>query len=520
MNIWEWTFAANTELRKNGNTRLADIMENLPNYVCNDNHDKVDLIYPEALSLAKKQDNPWVEIFIRHWYLQSQVLHRHNVTDMLSEAVDLLEFSSRDNNSDCPQSICVVQDLANTYAQKDGPAFIEERKAIALETLERIDPSWPCYDCIGDEYISALVDEKQLDEAMDRIAFMREEMIKSGKSEGKFSFFRSETFILIQQKKYQQAETIIKNATNIAGGESYNRYKSALTALTLAYQNKFEEAEDFVLDFREVLKAQSHYSYWCEYQYLAFKQGFITDFQELNYCFNTITDNFIKNGVQRDTLEILVWQIELALEENQLFTAQQSILKSLKIIKELSKDLGATEKFNALQQQYQQAKQAYAKTVDLSEENIATMLNEKQSLSLEFLSLAIQIFPDNHALQTANFDCLTKNGFITLALDYGLNTLKTDLSNTTLLNQYGHLLLNENQTQSYDDFFVEKKFSQSNQEIQCIYLWLTSRRHHTNNTAKALEYIEKLLDIHPQSETYLEKAANLYSKNENHQQAL
>ncbi len=53
----------------------------------------MDATYPEALALAREARNPWLEVFVRHWNLQSRVLHRHEVADWMSEAVSLLQFT-------------------------------------------------------------------------------------------------------------------------------------------------------------------------------------------------------------------------------------------------------------------------------------------------------------------------------------------------------------------------------------------------------------------------------------------
>lgn len=96
-------------------------MEWLPTYTCDDEHEKVDALYPEGLALARGINDQWVEVFLRHWFLQSQVLHRENAKGMLDQAIALLDFSHQERTKDCPQRMCVVQDLANCYGIADGP---------------------------------------------------------------------------------------------------------------------------------------------------------------------------------------------------------------------------------------------------------------------------------------------------------------------------------------------------------------------------------------------------------------
>ena len=169
MNIWHWIQELEEQESKHGNPRIAYLIDIIPSLCVNDELDRLEVLYPEALSLAKKHINPWLEVFFRHWYLQSQVLRRNNVKGMLPKAVELLDVSTQEATKDCPQSICAVQDLAYCYGLIDGESFINERKAVALETLERINPKWPCYHCISSEYIDVLIEEKKYQVALDDI---------------------------------------------------------------------------------------------------------------------------------------------------------------------------------------------------------------------------------------------------------------------------------------------------------------------------------------------------------------
>ena len=139
MDIWRWVHEKESELADRGEHRLVEIISDIPSYTVDDRHDKVDLIYPEGLSIAKRLGDRWVELFLRHWHLQSQVLRRSNARGMLNEAIDLLDFSHQEDTKGCPQRICVVQDLANYYATQDYKGYTAERISVARETLAEID---------------------------------------------------------------------------------------------------------------------------------------------------------------------------------------------------------------------------------------------------------------------------------------------------------------------------------------------------------------------------------------------
>jgi len=83
MDIWRWVNDAEEELARSGRKRLAELIEVIPGYVVNHKHVQLDAVVPEALALAREAKNPWLEVFIRHWNLQSRILHRHEVKEFL-----------------------------------------------------------------------------------------------------------------------------------------------------------------------------------------------------------------------------------------------------------------------------------------------------------------------------------------------------------------------------------------------------------------------------------------------------
>src|SRR5690606_23689187 len=143
MDIWQWVHDIDPELRRGGHARLAELIKRLPSATVDEQHERVDALAPEALSLARAAGLPWVEEFVLHWHLQSRVLHRSHGDMALGEAVALVEYAHSEPARGCPQAVCTVQDLAACYSQVDGPGYGPERAAVARETLARIDPTWP-----------------------------------------------------------------------------------------------------------------------------------------------------------------------------------------------------------------------------------------------------------------------------------------------------------------------------------------------------------------------------------------
>lgn len=173
MNIWAWVQTATDDLRASNQDRLAEIIDSVPHAVCRGRHDHAEAMVLEGLALARALKHPWIEVFLRHWRMQSRVSYRRDATTGLSEAVSLFEFAHRDDAIACPQSVCVTQDLCITYGLIDGPGYAEERLCASAETLTRIDSDWGCFVCISSEHIDALRDLGRLTEAE---AFCRQQI--------------------------------------------------------------------------------------------------------------------------------------------------------------------------------------------------------------------------------------------------------------------------------------------------------------------------------------------------------
>ncbi|MEV0645256.1 hypothetical protein AB0I28_08320 [Phytomonospora sp. NPDC050363] len=164
--IWAWVHDTHRELVEAGHHRLADAVAEISGHAVNGRPDEVDAIFPEALATARALELPWVEVFLRHWRLQSLVNERQQGAKALPEATALLEFAHREETRDCPQSVCVVQDFCIAHARIDGPGYVNERIAILDETLGRIEPARNCFDCLTREYSYALNDDGRTEEAL------------------------------------------------------------------------------------------------------------------------------------------------------------------------------------------------------------------------------------------------------------------------------------------------------------------------------------------------------------------
>jgi len=165
LDIFSWLDETLTELDEH-DPQLAHDLVRLSGWACNGEPARVDAALPRIVARARQLDLPWVEVYARHWGLQSSVARHYRVREGLPEAVALLERAHRPDARDCPQSVCVTQDLCIAYALTDGPGYAAERERASRDTLERIDESWPCWRCINSELADALRDQGRAEDAL------------------------------------------------------------------------------------------------------------------------------------------------------------------------------------------------------------------------------------------------------------------------------------------------------------------------------------------------------------------
>jgi len=236
MNIWAWVYDKQEQLRERGHHRLAAVMDDLPTAVCDMRHEQAEAMVPEGLALATDLEEPWVEIFLRHWLMQSRVLHRYQGRDNLEGCVSLLEFSHRPGNRDCPQSLCVVQDFANCYGVTDGPGYAQERLSVTEEALGRIDPTWPCFECISLERAGALQDAGRLQDAVNFIDAQLEAATAADVVRSHDKMFKNKAHCLVLLGRSEEALVLLRAAPpSSASGESGAvGYKVALAEALVA----------------------------------------------------------------------------------------------------------------------------------------------------------------------------------------------------------------------------------------------------------------------------------------------
>ncbi len=341
MDIWKWVEDLAEELEQQGQCRLAQLIYAIPHYTCEDEHSLVDALVPEALALARSVGNTWLEVYFRHWNLQSRLFHRYEVAGLMPEAVELLEFAHREENSQCPQSICAAQDFAKCYGLLDGPGYVEERLEVLAETFEKIDATWPCFICLTGEYLEALHDDGRFEEALAFLEQQEKTLLLAGEKGDLLNIAHAETLIAL--KRFDEADEWAQKSNNPGGGKDFILRKTINLARIAAHQKRFEDAKRNLPEFDEIAQTHSHYKNWAEAAYLLATQGGISNDRRLNGTFCYMADELSRYGVIREAITLIIQQAELAVQRKRLFTAQRCCETIEQLIPRLRKPLDAPE---------------------------------------------------------------------------------------------------------------------------------------------------------------------------------
>lgn len=346
MDIWSWVRARRKELLADGNARLAELLYALPDHVVDLRHHQVDALVPEAIALSRARKDPWIELFFRHWELQSRVLTRMHGEGALASAVDLVDFAHRPETEGCPQSVCTIQDLAACYGIVDGPGWAPERIEVTAETLARIDPTWGCFDCISAEHADALRDGAQL-EAAD--AFLQKQIAaKLAKApDDELDRFCGMTRVSILSELGRNEEALALVERQLAGSEdSVNRTLLRRThrARVLARLGRTEEAVKSLPTMAEFVDAIDGYDLWSDAALTLVRAGALANDSALGFSIGTMVSRLDKNGAVRSTLHVAERHVELSSLRGALWSARRSLAVMERCVPRLRKALDALDR--------------------------------------------------------------------------------------------------------------------------------------------------------------------------------
>lgn len=320
MDTWEWYRKYSKELREAGQGYIPQLLEDFTDSILHLQMEKADALLPEVKALNQAVKNPWLEIFIGHWELRHRLTNYSEGEKVLPDVVALFEKAHREEAADCPQSVCVTQDLSACYENIDGPGWAAERMAVCEETLSRIDPTWSCFQCLSTEYASALMDSKKNEQALEYLDKQIAAVCEVGEEDIE-ALLVTRVDILIALQRYDEAK---KQVDELAKEHDYWGRDRIYYALKKLYILALMGQDDEVW---ESLPSWSNITSYSWEQWLKIVVVLLPRYPDRNTwrlarIIQQILEQRSQAGAHRKVVDLAKLQITLALERESIWVAK------------------------------------------------------------------------------------------------------------------------------------------------------------------------------------------------------
>lgn len=479
MDIWKWVNEAEKQLRKEGHARLAELVDRLPTEVCNDRHARVDAIYPEAIALAKSIDHPWLEVFLRHWSLQSRILHRMEGT-ALGEAVALVDFAHGEKTHDCPQGVCAVQDLCACYGFVDGAGFADERLEVARETLARIDESWPCFTCISSEYASALRAKGDIQGSLKFVDAQIAALNAKGQRKAIYDLPRERVEALIDLGKLDEALAFTDDCEKNGRRDAHHRLMRRIDRARIHVRaGRLEKALESFPPSDEVEPTPLFYWFWLDAAAHLARARAIPNDGALGRIFQRFIERLERQGVGRTTLELAQIHGELALERGASHVARRALATMERASKVLNKPLDALDRIGKLRAAIEAApglaQVEIPDTVEACFDLLRARGGKDREGDLLIIEAAHARFPDDVDMTAALANVLVAMGLEAEAIDE-LERFHARIPADDIAIRLGDLLIARKDAAALEALCASHRARANDEASQGIDDWILARR--------------------------------------------
>ncbi|NYF35841.1 hypothetical protein [Stenotrophomonas sp. JAI102] len=344
MDIWNWVEKLQDDLGEAGQPQSAQLLTRLTDDVCELRMDRVDALLPEARALGKTLGNPWLEVFVGHWEMRNRVGNRVEGESALGDAVALFERAHRADTAECPQSVCVTQDLAACYGNIDGPGWVPERVEVCEETLSRVDPSWACFQCLSCEKADALLDDGRADEALTYLDVQAATVLAHGGTVYD-SFPETRIKILLASGRAAEALALIEQREGeVAAEGNYEPANCTVPrrlskAWALAQLGRDEEALASLVPFGQL--SPNYRRMWAHVVALLVRASPERNSWDLGSRLNATLAHFSDVGAHRFVIEIAGLCVEMALQRGAGWVARRHLALARRHLGQLRQDRGA-----------------------------------------------------------------------------------------------------------------------------------------------------------------------------------
>ncbi|EKK4082198.1 hypothetical protein [Cronobacter dublinensis] len=249
MDIWAWYEQYQRDLEEAGKPWITQHVDKLIDSVVEVQTGKTEALLPEARALKKTSGNPWIEVMVGHWEMRHRIGNLGEGEKALGDVVALFERAHQADAAECPQSICVTQDLSACYSNVDGPGWADERIAVCQETLSKITPLRSCFLCLSEEQFFAMIDKGEVEQAL---AFIHQQMEKrrAAGEEDVNGLKENEAQALMLLGRYDEALAIIDKLHEDEmenSSEQTRQVMMMMKAEVLALMGREEDAREWLL---------------------------------------------------------------------------------------------------------------------------------------------------------------------------------------------------------------------------------------------------------------------------------
>lgn len=343
MDIWEWYHKYTKELRDAGQEYIPQLIDDYSEGVMHLQMEKCDSLLPEVKALTQVAKNPWLEIFIGHWEMRHRLTNYEEGEKVLPDVVALFEKAHREETKDCPQSICVTQDLSACYENIDAPGWANERMAVCEETIARIDPTWSCFQCLSTEYASALIDSKRIEEAL---AYLDRQIdaVKAAGEDDIDALLYTRADILIELQRYDEARILIDELTEANDYWGRDRISNHLKKLyIMALCGQDEEVWEELPRWSDL--TPHSWGSWLKIITVLLPRHPQRNNWQLARIIQKILEHRSQAGAHRKVVDLAKLQITLALERESVWVAKIAMKLAQRHMPKLRVLLGVDREF-------------------------------------------------------------------------------------------------------------------------------------------------------------------------------
>ncbi|MDR2689291.1 MAG: hypothetical protein LBB76_05985 [Azoarcus sp.] len=412
MEVWKWVDSLTNTLNDAGQGASARVLDDFTTHISDQEIARAEALLPEAKALAKSLENPWLEVFVGHWEMRYRLDGKLEGESALPDMVALFERAHRADAIDCPQAVCVTQDLSDCYGNIDGAGWAAERRAVVEETLARIDPSWNCFVCLTVEYADTLYDEGRFEDGLDWLDKQEAKLHETGHDEIEASIEISRAEHLMGLGRAAEALIVLDELAAKAEKPEWEKplqERLVHHALALAMLGRNEDAWNMLPPWEDTVPANQ--DHWIAAAGLLLAAEPERNTWQTGNLFQTTLDLYSRHGAHRPLIDSALIVARLALARGAVWNARRILALARRHQTRLKADCGAAARLDALEAEIDATT---SPPLPVAAARLIGWLEEQQDRNpereVDWLLTAHRELPDDQALLTLTASALQACG--------------------------------------------------------------------------------------------------------------